>query len=290
MTFIQPPGFHQAVFLFLPVFHYNQTMPAVDLTRLKKQIDGLVWRFTRPQEFVQEMHNIFSFYADRVYRPGNLMPQQSGIPEYHIPPLVLRQMEMELRKRCEENPDAAFNLVDLLWVDEMRESRFLAATLLGMVPLSRHKEVSDRMIAWSSHVLDANLMQTMLEKGSARIRNERSELWIEILKEWAANQEKAGQRLLLFALQALLQDSSFDNLPPIFDMITIPLKTYPQVLKKELLAVFSLLKNRSPAECAYFIRQTVRLGVSDNTRRLLRNIIAIFDEPTRSSLVNRIAG
>lgn len=260
-------------------------MPAVDLNRLKHQIDGLIWRFTRPDEFVQELHDIFSFYAGRVYKPGELVQKKSGIQAYHVPSLVMRQLEIDLHQRCVENPGAALSLIDTLWQESMLELRVLAASLLGMLPLTYQQDISNRLISWSHQTTDEGLLRILLDKGSSRLRQEEPGAWIQILKEWGASEGKGSQRIMLFAILSLLQNPDFENLPPLFDMTAIALKSHPQALQQELIAVITRLKERSPSECAYFLRQIIRLGVSDATARLLRKIITLFDEPVRSSLL-----
>jgi hypothetical protein len=264
---------------------YVIPMPAVDLNRLKHQIDGLIWMFTRPVEFVQELHDIFSFYADRVYKPGELIQKKSSIQSYHVPSLVMRQLEIDLHQRCIENPGAALSLIDALWQESMLEPRILAATLLGLLPLNYQQDISSRLVSWSGQTTDDNLLRTLLEKGTSRLQQEKSEDWIQILKEWGASEGKGAQRAMLYSILSLLQNPEYENLPPLFDLTAIAIKSHPQALQRELIEVTTLLKERSSSECAYFLRQIIRLGVSEATARLLRKIIALFDEPVKSSLL-----
>jgi hypothetical protein len=261
-------------------------MPAVDLDRLKHQIDGLIWRFTRPAEFVQELHEIFSYYSDRVYRPGELVQKKSSIQAYHVPSLVTRQLEIDLHQRCIENPGAALSLIDALWQESMLEPRVLAATLLGKPPLTCQQDISNRLITWSRQTTDGDLLRTLLDKGASRLQQEKPEAWIQILKEWSTSEGKGTQRAMLLAITSMLQNPDFENLPPLFDMTAIALNNHPQALQHELIEVITLLKEHSPAECAYFLRQIIRLGVSDATARFLRKAIALFEEPVRSSLLS----
>ena len=266
-------------------FPYVLPMPAVDLNRLKHQIDGLIWRFTRPAEFVQELHGIFSFYADRVYRPGELVEKKSSIQAYHVHSLVMRQLEIDLHQRCIENPGAALSLIDTLWQESMLEPRILAAALLGKLPLNYQQDICNRLVSWSGQTTDEILLRTLLEKGTSRLRQEKPEDWIQILKDWGTSERTGVQRAMLYAILSLLQNPEYENLPPLFDLTAIVIKSHPQALQRELIEVTTLLKERSPAECAYFLRQIIRLGVSEATARLLRKIIALFDEPVRSSLL-----
>lgn len=260
-------------------------MPAVDLSRLKIQIDGLIWRFTRPQEFTLELHNIFSFYADRVYRPGDLVLKKHIHQAYHVPPLVIRQMEHELRSRCEENPAAALTLADILWQENMLEPKLFAASLLGMLSSTQLEEVRSRIQSWSAEIKDSKVLKPMLGKSTAAIRRDQPEILLAVLKDWSSGQDLPRHRLTAYLIQILLAETAFENIPPVFEMLTGILQSHPQPLREVMLEIFGQLRKRSPAETAYFIRQTIRLGVSDAAASVLRKAIAEFDEPVRGSLL-----
>ncbi len=263
-------------------------MPAVDQSRLKTQIDGLIWRFTRPEEFTRELHNLFSYYADRVYRPGDLVLKKHVQQAYHVPPLVIRQLELDLRARCEENPAAALALADTLWQESMLEPKLFAASLLGMLPSNRSDDISSRIQAWSAETKDIKVLKPMLEKSTAAIRRYQPEILLALLKDWSSSQDLPSHRLAAYLIQTLLGEPAFENIPPIFDMLTGIMQSHPQPLREGLLEIFRQLRKRSPAETAYFIRQSIRLGVSDASASVLRKAIAEFDEPVRSSLLAEI--
>lgn len=263
-------------------------MPAVDLTRLKSQLDGLSWRVTRPEEFVQELNAIFSHYADRVYRPGEQVIKKHIVQAYHIPPLVFRQTELELKQRFVENPAAALNLADLLWQENLFEPKLFAAAILGMLPPEQAAEISRRLEQWGQQSTDAKILGPMLEKSTLRLRQEQPQKLMQVLKNWSGSTELADQRLVLLLMQIMLQDLSFDNLPPLLDMLTVAIKLHPQALQQTLVDVFIQLIQRTPLESAYFLRQLIRLGTSEPSANLLRKIITEFDEPTRSSLLSEM--
>ncbi len=260
-------------------------MPAVNLSRLKTQIDGLIWRFTRPVEFTQELHNIFSFYADRVYRPGDTVLKKHVHQAYHVPPLVTRQIELEIRSRCEENPAAALELADVLWKESMLEPKLFAASLLGMLPSARSAEIGERIQAWSGETRDSKILKPLLEKSTVRIRRDQPGVLVEMLKNWSATRNLPQNRLIVILVLILLSEPGFENIPPLYDTLSEVVKFHAQPLQESLLEVFDLLRKRNPSETAYFLRQTIRLGLSDASASVLRKIISEFEEPTRSSLL-----
>ncbi len=263
-------------------------MPAVDLTRLKIQLDGLSWRITRPEEFVQELNAVFSHYADRVYRPGEQVIKKHIVQAYRIPPLVFRQTELELKQRFIENPTAALILADILWQENMFEPKLFAAVILGTLPSEKTDEINQRLVQWSQQTTDVKILYPILEKSTQRLRQEQPEVLLQILKKWSGNSDLAEQRLVLLLMLVLLQYANFDNLPPLLDMLTVAIKLHPQALQQTLLDVFTQLIQRSPLECAYFLRQLIWLGTPESSASLLRKIIAQYDEPTRSSLLTEM--
>lgn len=263
-------------------------MPAVDLKRLQTQIDGLLWRFDRPEEFLVELKSIFSYYADRVQRPGHLASQKQILQAYHLSPLVMRQLENGLRAQALKEPAQTLNLVDLLAEEEKWEPRSLAATLLGYLPLDFEEEITSRLLAWSGKTADKKILKPLLDKSCARLSTEQPEAWLTILKNWSLSQQKSDHRLMLLGVQNLLSDRHYENLPPIYDMVAKSLRLFPQALQETLLEVMEALIATSSAESAYFVRQTIRLGSAGTAPALLRKIIALFPAPYQRSLYDEM--
>ncbi len=263
-------------------------MPAVDLKRLDSQIDGLLWRYTRPEEFIQELRSIFNFYSDRVQRPGHLVSQNQIFHAYHLPPLVMRQLELRLKQKAQTEPAQTLALLDLLSQEEKWEPRLLAAYLLGVLPLTCYEDINARLMDWSSRSTDKKILKPLLDKGAARLAHEQPKTWLNTLNQWSNSSNKSDHRLLLLAIQNLLEDPDFDNLPPIFDMITRTMYLFPQALQESIFEVFEKLIPRSAAECAYLIRHIIRLGTSGSSPALLRKITTLFPDPIRRSLLDEM--
>jgi hypothetical protein len=259
-------------------------MPAVQLAKLKTQIDRLVWQFTRPQEFQHSLKDLFESYADRVYRAGDAIQPAPLVPAYHVSMLVMHQLEQQLIRQCKENQGAALSLADTLWLDEYLEPRLLAVFLVGQVSPQPPELVVDRLRQWSQSAESAHLQQTLFSQGSIRLRRERPGEWLNFLNDWLSSSRLASQKTGLHALIVLVQDREFEDLPSLFSMITPLFQVSPTGLHAELVEVAKALVQRSPVEIAYFLRQILTLSSNPNTARVVRRLLPEFSPELQASL------
>jgi hypothetical protein len=245
-------------------------LPAVQLSRLNQQLDVLVWQFTRPSDFLIKLHDLFDLYADRVYRAGQAVPPTSMVPAYHIPQLILRQMEIELRGPCKQHPAAALALVDVLWAETMLEPRLLGATLLGHIPLTPPETILNRLYSFAQPGTDSLLLTSLMEYGGRSLRQELPARWIELIESWANETLPARQAIALRAIVATTQDENFVNLPPLFRIFSRLLQVGHPLLQAELQTALLALLHRSPKETIFLLRQVLPLSTSPTTHRLVR--------------------
>ena len=60
----------------------------------------------------------------------------------------MRRLDLSFAPLCRENPSAALELVDRLWV-ELYLAALFATCLLGNIPPSHHRAVMDQIEAWA---------------------------------------------------------------------------------------------------------------------------------------------
>jgi hypothetical protein len=245
-------------------------MPAVQLSRLNQQISNLVWQFTRPADFLSTLRDLFDLYANRVYRAGQSVPPTSLVQAYHVPKLVLRQLEIELRQSCKQHPAAALSLVEVLWAEPMLESRILGTTLLGHIPLEPPQPIIDRLRSFARPGTDTAVLDALLEHGGRTLRIERPDLWIEIIDQWAADPSVFSQVIALRAVSISILDEQFINHPPILRIFSGQLQTGSPALQSELQTTLLSLLRSSPNETVFLLRQVLLLSNSPTTQRLVR--------------------
>ena len=264
-------------------------MPAVQLARLKIQVDQLVWQFTRPQEFQRGLKNLLEMYADWSYHPGEAIDPGSLLPAYHVAPLLLHQVEQQLTRQCQEMPAAALALADALWQDEYYEPRLLAAFILGQIPLKPMEEVSRRIQAWSDSAADKQIQEAIFAHATLRLRREKPAVWLEIINTWLTASALASKVMGLRALAGLLEDREFEDLPGAFNMLQPLLLTASSRLHGDLLVVLQIIVRRSPVEATHFLRQALSGTNSPLPARLVRQILPSLSPELQASLRRSLA-
>jgi len=249
-------------------------MPAVQLSQLKRQIDKLIWHYTRPQEFTRELHDLLGFYSNRgIYRPGKMVHPLRQINTYYTSPIILREIQKELKRQVTENPGAALVLADALWAESYTEFCFLSAFLLGLIPVSNPAPVLQRIALWVQTAEQVFSLSDLFDLGTVRIRREAAPVYLEMISDWVSSSSIPLNKIGLEALLSLVKDDRFPDLPRIFSMASSTIKQVPHPLQGDLRQLIVALINRSPEETAYYLRQTVLVSTNPDTKRLFRKVL-----------------
>ena len=259
-------------------------MPAAELSRLRVQINQLIGLFDDPAAFRSALRDLLEIYSNRAYRAGEAIKPQPLLPSYRVPPLVMRQLEQELGKTCQEQPEQALKVVGAMWQDANLEPRLLATKLLGTVPSSQAEAVVEMINGWAQPNENFRILDALFQDGTAGLRKSAPDLMIKMIEAWMSSARSEIQAIGIRALIPLIQEPGFDNLPPIFRMLSPLVQTTPPALNADLQAVMEVLSRRSPTESAYFLRQTLNLSTGLATARLVRHCLPYFNPAQQASL------
>jgi hypothetical protein len=246
-------------------------MPAIDLARLKKQTARLADLFDQPADFLREHREILDHYVNRTLRSQRVAPS-SVLPTYRTPAVVLRQIENELGPLAARQPIQALELADALWDEGWLETRLLAAYLLGRIPPQEERLLA-RLTAWTQAVRDPSVRAALLTTSLTRLRKETPDLFLVLVKEWLYPSRKRMWSNGIQALVPLISGSDFDNLPPIFEIISPILKASPAGLQFDIRELLVTLYNKSPDETLYFIQQVLKSTKSELPATSLRRML-----------------
>lgn len=263
-------------------------MPAAELSRLRAQINGLITHFDDPSGFRGALRDLLELYANHAYRPGQAIKPQPLLPSFRVPPLVLRELEIELGKTCQERPDQALNVTDALWHDPNLEPRLLAARLLGAIPPGHEGAVIEMLKAWAQPGENFRILDALFRDGMAGLRQSAPDLLLGLTEEWMGTSRSEMQSMGIRALIPLIQESGFENLPPVYRILSPLIQTSPAALNADLQAVMEVLSKRSPTETAYFLRQTLSIATGQATARLVRRCLPYFSQAQQDSLRSAI--
>ena len=231
-------------------------MPAIDLTRLRKQAARLSDFFFVPDEFIRHLHEMLDSYVNYTVRKAPAAAPGVELRTYRTPPEVVRQIEMELSARAAaaENSDAALELADRLWDEAWLETRILAAYLLGSIP-PREERLLARLTAWTNGLFDAGLRAELLNTSLARLRRETPDVFLELIGEWFQPQRMAFWPNGIQAVISAVNDPEFHNLPPLMKVIEPAVVAAPPKLQNEIEDLILALYAATPTETIYFVRQ-----------------------------------
>ena len=252
-------------------------MPAIDIARLKTQAAVLVEKFDQPAAFLKGLHEILDLYADRTLRLSAAAPA-SILPAYRTPPPVLRQIEMELAPLAFAFPEQSMALTDALWKDGYLETRLLAAAILGRINPSMPL-LLERVTAWVSRVRDNQVRRALLMASLARLRRESPARFLELMRGWFDPESPKMWGNAIYALIPLLEDAGYENLPPIYNLLTPVMKALPASLQHETADLINALYAVSPVETTHFIRQALTSAppqVMPIYRRILPSLPAVI--------------
>jgi len=262
-------------------------MSAVQLNQLQNQLDQLVLNFDEPPKFKAMLVGIFEKYADLTYRAGQAVRSSSLIESYHIPTLILQQLDLSIATLCQQNPIQTLQNADFLWTDAYLETRQVAVILISHLPVDFSGEALQRIKKWSESESEIILVTYLVEKGSVSIRYAAEKEWLDLIGTWTESGKRKYQQIGLLALTGLAQDHEFVNIPEIYSILMPLALDASQDNFTELMTIFEILAKRSASETTYYLKQILASTNNAVFLRLYRRIIPIF--PTEYQLSLRAA-
>ncbi len=265
-------------------------MPAAELSRLRAQINGLIERFADPSGFRTALRDLLEMYANRAYRPGQAVQAQPLLPGYRVAPLIMQQLELGLSKTCQEQPEQALAVIEALWHDPFLEPRLLAAALLGTIPVSAvgaaslGEAVAQKLRAWAVPAENFRMLDALFRTGTISLRRSEPKLMLGLCEEWLSDRQVTVQALGIRALIPMIEDALFENLPPVFRLLSATVQSTPPALQTDLQVALEALARRTPVETAYFLRQALSMSPGPGTARMIRRCLPLFSPDQQASL------
>lgn len=247
-------------------------MPAINLAQLKTQAARLAEKFNEPQAFVHDLDEMLDFYTNRTIRARQIA-QRLSLPTYRTPAPVLRQIQAELAPLAGTRPGEAIALANAMWKAGSLESRLLAAFLLGSIPLDQALPALARLPDWLAQSTDKEVRTALLTDAFTRLRRENPEALFVLLEDWLKSPRNSLQVWGLRALNPLLTDPHFENLPAVFRILQPAFRSAGPVTQLELHACLATLEQVSLTETLAFLRELIRDDPAPLMLRTLRRIL-----------------
>jgi len=259
-------------------------MPAIQPVRLKTQSAQLAEQFTRPAEFARSFTELMEAYADRTHRSGQTGEPPPLLPSYNTPAPVLRQIWVEILPLINSQPLAALELCDTLWAQSSLEHHFLAASILGQLPITFHQQVIDRVQSWAKIGLEDRLLDALLERSLSQLRSQSPQASADIAQHWLSSPDQFKKQLGLRMLATMASDTSYSDLPVIFRLISPFLRIAPRHMRPDIIKIIELLISRSGSEVAYLLLQNLSAPDNPDTAWLIRQVITHFPPELQTRL------
>ena len=258
-------------------------MPAIDLTRLRKQAARLADFFFLPDEFMKHLREILEFYVNYTLRTVENVAPGSNLKTYRTPPAVLTQIQNELRAKAEANPHFALELADVLWDEGALETRLLASFLLGRIP-PQEERLLPRITAWTQQIRDPEVRAALLTTSLSRMRKETPDQFLILVREYLHPERIRTWSNGVQALIPMIADSDFENLPAIFDLVEPIVEEAPSTLQNDLVDLIVTLYRASPNETIFMLKHILSTTENQMTAITMRRISSDFPPPLQKEL------
>ena len=263
-------------------------MTAVNPTRLRFQVQGVMAFFDSPVEFHQKLVGLFSLYANYSLRLGESAQQRPLIPTYHLPHPIMRQLQVELKTEIAANPQAALAIADQLWQDAHYEIKHIAIWIIGTLPCEDPQPILDRLETWLQPDEDQVIKKELVSIGTRSLQSEFPQAWESFITRLLTSTEPDMTALGLQSLSEGAKRPDFKNLPAIFRLASPFIRAPHMAYARELEDLVQTLADLSPKETAYFLKQLLSVSVSKETSRLIKNCLSAFPEEIQKDLKTAI--
>jgi len=243
-------------------------MPAIHIDRLVQQIQ-IVFNPQLPGlMFRENFKSLLEVHANLAYRAGIDVQRKSLTPKLQLTPIVTHHITQQFSNLIKTNPLLALEYADHIWMDEIYETKYFAALVLGLLPSDYFHLVIDRFVSWGSKTSDKEIHQILFKNGSLNIRKSKGNLWLETISNWIDSTESSKTITAIYALQSQVNDPDFINLPKVFKIITPIFSMNNRKITSGLTSLVDDLAKVNPVETSHFL-SSLLLGSSHSSAKLI---------------------
>lgn len=257
-------------------------MPAIQIERLKFQIQSILNPNMLPETLLSSMRSFMEAHANLAYRVSPQVLRQQQLQSYQLAPVIINQLNMHITQFSKNNPQIALQFADLLWLEPYIEMKALAGELLGALPEEYYQPALERIVAWVSRNKDKTQRKLIFESSSKTLLANNFSAWQKIIKSWLDSGELVQIMSAIQALVILIYASDFENYPYIFSMFSqINLKKNEKI-NNAVSELLTTLAEHNPVETSQYIKSIIINEPSPELFRLIRRSLAAF--PTDQQL------
>ena len=264
-------------------------MPAINPSRLQIQIEELLVYFNKPDAFHHRLRDLFSLYANRTLQFGQTPNPAPIFPKYHLPPPLIRQLQMAIKPHLEKDPKISLKCADQLWEDPYFEIKQFAIFILGNIPVEEPDPIIDRLASWIEAELDDALKSELLSIGTFSLQKDFPSTWEKFLQSLL---DQGNPKMVSLGIQGLIEGvktRKIENFPMVFRLISPIIKDPHTANMKALENLIEEMSKQSSTETVYFLKQTLSLSQSNETLRLIKRCLPLLPEKDRQDLKSTLS-
>jgi len=263
-------------------------MPAVNPAQLRIRAAALAEKVDQPRQFVGGVHDLLSFYANRVHRAGESGAPPPAIDSYHVSPQVLRIVERELKEVMEDHPAEGLLLADQLWAEEWLETRLLACGLLSYAGANHSEKILTRVRSWVWECQDDILLKAVLDRALSPLRTYKVDVYYSLLDDMHSRQGENTERIILHLLLPLVDEPSFQDMPTVLKYLKPILQGESEIALSSLSRLVRRLARRSEQETMFFLLHQIPSAPHPKMSRIVRRSLPAFSPAAQERLKKAI--
>jgi len=221
-------------------------MPAIDPGRLAQQVAELQSLAADPAELTRAVTRLAGEYLVRTRRQLE--------DESSLPPPVHRAILHGLQVALGNDPQAGGRAAAALW-----EATSVAAKLLAVGLIGSYTEdfAADWVESWATERVPARVILQLGEGGLSGWRRTHPGEFLERAQAWLSDRRRL---LALYALRAAVQESEFEDLPAVFELLDGVGGRLRGESKRAFGLLIKALASRSEVETDQFLVEQMEQG------------------------------
>lgn len=253
-------------------------MPAIQIERLKLQIQSILNPQLTPEDFIISMRSFMEAHANLAFHVSAGSQQNRQMERYELARVITNQLHLSISQFSKSYPETALHFADVLWIEPFFEMKELAGVILGALPENMAPLVLQKIILWNEDNKDKAIRKIIFNTSTQTIRQGKLSEWQNIIKHWLDSGQPANILTALFAMQILIQDAKFENFPFIFNSLKNISIAKNEKINNAWFDVLQTAAILNPLETSAFVKNLIQNHPSDELFRLVRRSLPVFPE------------
>jgi hypothetical protein len=259
-------------------------MPAIHIDRLVQQLNSIFEPESPGPIFRENFKSLLEVHANLAYRAGQDIQRKSSISKYHLAPIVNHHIQNQFSSLAKNKPELALEYADQLWTQNFYEMKYFAAIILGSLSKDMEPEILKRFIDWGSKTTEKEIHQVLFHFGTQNIRQTSTNKWLETIQTWIDSSEILNAITAIYALQTLVSDEAFQNLPKVFMMISPLFSIKNRKITSTLTWLIQDLAEINPIETAHYLSNLLLSSSYTAPRQIVRKSLKFFPPSDQKKL------